>query len=96
MGSLSLPQPSYDLDFPNHRAGRAFADYVSFIGGDLRDDTRAMGYTEWCESPIRPRYNVHVSAFQTVMHVRTKACKITLPSPSVLGAEDHQRTKCPV
>lgn len=52
MGSLSLPQPSYDMDLPNRRAGRAFADYVSFIGGDHRDGTGAMGYTEWCESPL--------------------------------------------
>jgi hypothetical protein len=52
MGSLSLPQPSYDLDLPNRRAGRAFADYISFIGGDHKDGTGAMGYTEWCESPL--------------------------------------------
>ena len=52
MGSLSLPQPAYDLDLPNRRAGRAFADYISFIGGDHKDGTGAMGYTEWCESPL--------------------------------------------
>ena len=52
MGSLSLPQPAYDLDLPNRRAGRAFADYISFVGGDHKDGTGAMGYTEWCESPL--------------------------------------------
>ena len=52
MGSLSLPQPSYDMDLPNRRAGRAFADYISFVGGDHKDGVGAMGYTEWCESPL--------------------------------------------
>jgi hypothetical protein len=52
MGTLSLPSPAYDLDLPQRRAGRAFADYVSFVGGDHRDGTGAMSYTEWCESPL--------------------------------------------
>ena len=42
MGSLTVPTPAYDLSFPNRRAQRAFADYISFVGGDHRDGTGAM------------------------------------------------------
>jgi hypothetical protein len=52
MGTLSLPSPAYDMDLPQRRAARSFADYVSFVGGDHRDGTGAMSYTEWCESPL--------------------------------------------
>lgn len=52
MGTLSLPSPAYDLDLPQRRAGRAFANCVSFVGGDHRDGTGAMSYTEWYESPL--------------------------------------------
>jgi len=52
MGSLTVPQPAYDLSFPNRRAQRAFADYISFVGGDHRDGTGAMSYSEWCEAPL--------------------------------------------
>ena len=52
LGSLSLPQPSYVLDFESRSAQRAFQDYCSFIGGDKSNGVGAMSYSEWCKSPL--------------------------------------------
>ena len=54
LGSLSLPQPSYDLDMEERRAARAYADYCSFIGGDHKDGAGAMSYSEWASRPWPP------------------------------------------
>jgi hypothetical protein len=52
LGSLSLPQPAYVLDFESRSAQRAFQDYCSFIGGDKSNGVGAMSYSEWCKSPL--------------------------------------------
>jgi len=52
LGSLSLPQPSYVLDFEARSAQRAFQDYCSFIGGDKSNGVGAISYSEWCKSPL--------------------------------------------
>lgn len=52
LGSLSLPQPAYVLDFEERSAQRAFQDYCSFIGGDKSNGVGAMSYSEWCKSPL--------------------------------------------
>jgi hypothetical protein len=33
LGALQLPQPAFQLDMQNKACGRAFADWLSFIGG---------------------------------------------------------------
>jgi hypothetical protein len=52
LGSLSLPQPAYVLDFEERSAQRSFQDYCSFIGGDKSNGVGAMSYSEWCKSPL--------------------------------------------
>ena len=52
MGSLVVPTPSYDLNFPQRKAQRAYEDFISFVGGDHRDGAGAMSYSEWCEAPL--------------------------------------------
>ena len=42
MGSLTVPTPSYDLNFPERKAQRAYEDFISFVGGDHRDGAGAM------------------------------------------------------
>eukprot|EP01043_Picozoa_sp_COSAG02_P033311 COSAG02_NODE_2266_length_9286_cov_2.788723_11_plen_545_part_00 len=52
MGSLTVPTPAYDLNFPERKAQRAYEDFISFVGGDHRDGAGAMSYSEWCEAPL--------------------------------------------
>ena len=52
LGSLSLPQPSYELNFDKRRTGRAYADYCSFIGGDAKNGVGGMSYSEWSKAPL--------------------------------------------
>ena len=52
MGSLTVPTPSYDLNFPERKCQRAYEDFISFVGGDHRDGAGAMSYSEWCEAPL--------------------------------------------
>ena len=52
MGSLSLPQPNYMLDTRNLDAARSYADFCSFVGGDHKDGTSALSYSDWCKAPL--------------------------------------------
>jgi hypothetical protein len=52
MGSLSLPQPNYMLDTRNLDAARAYGDFCSFVGGDHKDGTSALSYSDWCKAPL--------------------------------------------
>ena len=52
IGSLSLPQPNYMIDTRNLDAARAYGDFCSFVGGDHKDGTSALSYSEWCKAPL--------------------------------------------
>ena len=76
LGSLSLPQPSYDLDMEERKAARAYADYCSFIGGDHKDGAGAMSYSEWAQAPLlcfRILQNPHEYSNTVTLRFSTKA-----------------------
>ena len=53
-GSLLLPQPAYNMDMQNKQVGRAFADWLSFIGGSAMNGVGGEGasITSWTKSPL--------------------------------------------
>ena len=41
LGALQLPQPAFQLDMQNKACGRAFSDWLSFIGGSYANGSAA-------------------------------------------------------
>ena len=52
IGQLTLPQPQYDLNFPDRRVGRLMQDFISFTGGSASNGVGADNITEFCKSPL--------------------------------------------
>eukprot|EP01045_Picozoa_sp_COSAG04_P013174 COSAG04_NODE_919_length_9421_cov_5.695130_8_plen_526_part_00 len=50
-GQYVAPSPSYELNLPQRKAGRAFADFVDFVGGTARDGAGGFSYNEFCDAP---------------------------------------------
>ena len=53
-GQLILPQPAYQMDMQNKQVGRAFADWIDFIGGSYANGIGGEGasLTSWTKSPL--------------------------------------------
>ena len=54
LGALQLPQPAYQLNMEGKAVGRAFADWLSFIGGSYANGVGGEGasLTSWTKSPL--------------------------------------------
>jgi hypothetical protein len=54
LGALQLPQPAFQLDMQNKACGRAFSDWLSFIGGSYANGVGGEGasLTSWTKSPL--------------------------------------------
>jgi hypothetical protein len=53
-GQLLLPQPAYQMDMQKKQVGRAFADWLDFIGGNMANGVGGEGasLTSWTKSPL--------------------------------------------
>ena len=53
LGALTLPQPAAELDMSEIQAGRAFADYISAIGGDASSGNGGAlaSLSSWTKAP---------------------------------------------
>ena len=54
LGALTLPQPAAELDMAEIQAGRAFADYISAIGGDASSGNGGAlaSLSSWTKAPL--------------------------------------------
>ncbi len=52
LGSLQLPIPAYQINFPKHQFGRLFADWLSFTGGSASNGVGMDSLTEFAKSPL--------------------------------------------
>jgi hypothetical protein len=54
LGALQLPQPAFQLDMQSKACGRAFSDWLSFIGGSYANGVGGEGasLTSWTKSPL--------------------------------------------
>ena len=85
MGSLSFPQPNYQLDTRNLDAARAYADFCSFVGGDHKDGVSAMSYSEWCKAPLLCfRVLQNPAEYASTVNVRFTTHVASLASQSML------------
>ena len=85
LGALQLPQPAFQLDMQNKECGRAFADWLSFIGGSYANGVGGEGasLTSWTKSPlIAVRMLQDPGAYASTLTLRFNT-KIDL------AAEDH-------